>query len=376
MEVFFSKVDGQLVKINIGDTLPKDVQIESATTNNEESKLNLELENGELITITNSINTNLEDFLLANSSQEDVTTFETASGDKTQDETEAGEEEAADDGAFRGTFNDRDVDATDIVSDLRDASFAEERNLELNNELDVLPLDDDSQPEIPEPVEPTPEPENPTEPEEPEEPETPIVPEPTEPQPEPEVPETPEEPENPENPEIPEIPEEPETPEVPATPIIKISGNIVIEEVEGNSTNKQVIGTITAEITNGVTSTEDIVISLDNGEIITIPAGFLTGSTEVDTTRKDDYYFQGQTKEDFEGTITSGNATFEDGTTTSTATITINDDIDPVRVIISATATTETVITKDNLQNNAGFTVKAFDPDGNEAEISTHDNPS
>lgn len=86
--------------------------------------------------------------------------------------------------------------------------------------------------------------------------------------------------------------------------------------------------------------------------------------------------FQGQTKEDFEGTITSGNATFEDGTTTSTATITINDDIDPVRVIISATATTETVITKDNLQNNAGFTVKAFDPDGNEAEISTHDNPS
>lgn len=129
MEVFFSKVDGQLVKINIGDTLPKDVQIESATTNNEESKLNLELENGELITITNSINTNLEDFLLANSSQEDVTTFETASGDKTQDETEAGEEEAADDGAFRGTFNDRDGDATDIVSDLRDASFVENRVL-------------------------------------------------------------------------------------------------------------------------------------------------------------------------------------------------------------------------------------------------------
>lgn len=213
MEVFFSKVDGQLVKINIGDTLPKDVQIESATTNNEESKLNLELENGELITITNSINTNLEDFLLANSSQEDVTTFETASGDKTQDETEAGEEEAADDGAFRGTFNDRDGDATDIVSDLRDASFVENRVLDENDELDVIALED-AEPIIHEvPIEP-------------------------------------------------EIPEEPELPEVPATPIIKISGNIVIEEVEGNSTNKQVIGTITAEITNGVTSTEDIVISL------------------------------------------------------------------------------------------------------------------
>lgn len=213
MEVFFSKVDGQLVKINIGDTLPKDVQIESATTNNEESKLNLELENGELITITNSINTNLEDFLLANSSQEDVTTFETASGDKTQDETEAGEEEAADDGAFRGTFNDRDGDATDIVSDLRDASFVENRVLDENDELDVIALED-AEPIIHEvPIEP-------------------------------------------------EIPEEPELPEVPATPIIKISGNIVIEEVEGNSTNKQVIGTITAEIINGVTSTEDIVISL------------------------------------------------------------------------------------------------------------------
>lgn len=218
MEVFFSKVDGQLVKINIGDTLPKDVQIESATTNNEESKLNLELENGELITITKD--TNLEDFLLANSkgildnpNQNDITTLETASGDLTEDETEAGEEEAADDGAFRGTFNDRDGDATDIVSDLRDASFVENRVLDENDELDVIALED-AEPIIHEvPIEP-------------------------------------------------EIPEEPELPEVPATPIIKISGNIVIEEVEGNSTNKQVIGTITAEITNGVTSTEDIVISL------------------------------------------------------------------------------------------------------------------
>ena len=56
--------------------------------------------------------------------------------------------------------------------------------------------------------------------------------------------------------------------------------------------------------------------------------------------------------------------------------ITIKDDIDPVAVKITAAETTEKIITKDNFVNNSGFTVKAKDPYGNDAKISTHGNPS
>ncbi|MGJ0495279.1 VWA domain-containing protein, partial [Aliarcobacter cryaerophilus] len=159
-------------------------------------------------------------------------------------------------------------------------------------------------------------------------------------------------------------------------PLIKIYGNDVSEEQSGTSTGNKVVGTITAEITNGVIPSKDIVIDLGNGKIITIPAGSTTGiaSTEVDTTRVDDYYDQGETTENFEGTIISGNALFVDGTTISTATVTINDDKDPTGVTLNATIIKTSTITKDNLENNLSFKVTAEDGEGNSATISKNDN--
>ncbi|MGJ0333038.1 VCBS domain-containing protein [Aliarcobacter cryaerophilus] len=155
-------------------------------------------------------------------------------------------------------------------------------------------------------------------------------------------------------------------------PLIKIYGNDVSEEQSGTSTGNKVVGTITAEITNGVIPSKDIVIDLGNGKIITIPAGSTTGiaSTEVDTTRVDDYYDQGETTENFEGTIISGNALFVDGTTISTATVTINDDKDPTGVTLNATIIKTSTITKDNLENNLSFKVTALDGEGKSATVS------
>ncbi|MFY4808975.1 hypothetical protein ACOTVK_10520, partial [Aliarcobacter butzleri] len=45
-------------------------------------------------------------------------------------------------------------------------------------------------------------------------------------------------------------------------------------------------------------------------------------------------------------------------------------------VTITAAKVTDKVITKDNFENNAGFTVKAKDPYGNDAKISTHTGPA
>ncbi|MCT7523244.1 calcium-binding protein, partial [Aliarcobacter cryaerophilus] len=58
------------------------------------------------------------------------------------------------------------------------------------------------------------------------------------------------------------------------------------------------------------------------------------------------------------------------------ATIEITDTLDPTTVTITAAKVTDKVITKDNFENNAGFTVKAKDPYGNDAKISTHTGPA
>ncbi|MFW3406493.1 VWA domain-containing protein, partial [Aliarcobacter butzleri] len=157
-------------------------------------------------------------------------------------------------------------------------------------------------------------------------------------------------------------------------PLIKIYGNDVSEEQSGTSTGNKVVGTITAEITNGVIPSKDIVIDLGNGKIITIPAGSTTGiaSTEVDTTRVDDYYDQGETTENFVGTIISGNALFVDGTTISTATVTINDDKDPTGVTLNATIIKTSTINTDNIKNNPSFTVTAKDGYDGEADVSVY----
>ena len=66
------------------------------------------------------------------------------------------------------------------------------------------------------------------------------------------------------------------------------------------------------------------------------------------------------------------NLTFDN----SEVVTTITDDKDPTTVTITAAKVTDKVITKDNFENNAGFTVKAKDPYGNDAKISTHTGPA
>ncbi|MCT7526560.1 autotransporter outer membrane beta-barrel domain-containing protein, partial [Aliarcobacter cryaerophilus] len=56
--------------------------------------------------------------------------------------------------------------------------------------------------------------------------------------------------------------------------------------------------------------------------------------------------------------------------------VTVTDDEDPTTVTITAAKVTDKVITKDNFENNQGFTVKAKDPYGNDAKISTHTGPA
>ncbi|PRM92746.1 hypothetical protein CJ672_00205 [Arcobacter cryaerophilus gv. occultus] len=54
----------------------------------------------------------------------------------------------------------------------------------------------------------------------------------------------------------------------------------------------------------------------------------------------------------------------------------VADSIDTTTVTITAAKVTDKVITKDNFENNQGFTVKAKDPYGNDAKISTHTGPA
>ncbi|MCT7514945.1 autotransporter outer membrane beta-barrel domain-containing protein, partial [Aliarcobacter cryaerophilus] len=56
--------------------------------------------------------------------------------------------------------------------------------------------------------------------------------------------------------------------------------------------------------------------------------------------------------------------------------VTLKDSEDTTTVKIEAAKVTDKVITKDNFENNAGFTVKAKDPYGNDAKISTHTGPA
>ncbi|WP_258315487.1 hypothetical protein [Aliarcobacter cryaerophilus] len=78
-----------------------------------------------------------------NAQDGDETDMETAAGDVTEQATNAGDERAADGGALRSKFNSRDGDATDIVSDLREASWTggiERTNEDSENMLLEQPL--------------------------------------------------------------------------------------------------------------------------------------------------------------------------------------------------------------------------------------------
>ncbi|MGJ0314897.1 hypothetical protein [Aliarcobacter cryaerophilus] len=136
---------GNLTELKVGDTVSLNDIIVAASSNTDLSKIEILFDTNELIILSQGEQL-LDATLLAstfgneelafdkqevdetlnawnNAQDGDETDMETAAGDVTEQATNAGDERAADGGALRSKFNSRDGDATDIVSDLREASW-------------------------------------------------------------------------------------------------------------------------------------------------------------------------------------------------------------------------------------------------------------
>ncbi|WP_417334520.1 VWA domain-containing protein, partial [Halarcobacter sp.] len=151
-----------------------------------------------------------------------------------------------------------------------------------------------------------------------------------------------------------------------ATPTITLSGSEVFEVTDGTATGDKVKGLVTATI--DVALSEDLTITLSSGDTILIEAGKLTGSIEVETSRVDDAYDQGETKE----TVTIDSISNDEiDITNKEAVITIKDDNDPVSVTVTAVATSPKIIDVDTEFGEAtGINVTAYDIYGNEGTLS------
>ncbi|PRM89786.1 hypothetical protein CJ671_05995 [Aliarcobacter cryaerophilus] len=435
---------GNLTELKVGDTVSLNDTIVAANSNTDLSKIEILFDTNELVTLSQGEQL-LDTTLLAstfgneelafdkkevdetlsawnNAQDGDETDMETAAGDVTEQATNAGDEAAADGGALRSRFNSRTGDSTDVRSDLRDGDF------------------DGGNPEAPQEQIPT-------------------------------------ELLNP-------VPTAAIDTRVPAS-VITLSDPIV---KEGNQI------TIVATVTNPPQT--DLIITLNNGQTITIPAGQTTGSTTFTNPNSEDVYIDNSTEtytitgttggnyvsldtsdssvvtiEDTETpatvtltsstSLTDGSTSEDGGSITYTATLSheakndvtvvtdkgtiiiyvkdtkladgklsdgktgtltisvnqddvyneddsisnkiisvsqenptsvgsfeklefdgttvtnkITDDEDPATVTIIAAKVTDKVIDIKNLQNNAGFTVTAKDPNGEDAKISIHGNPS
>ncbi|WP_413699246.1 beta strand repeat-containing protein [Psychromonas sp. KJ10-10] len=93
--------------------------------------------------------------------------------------------------------------------------------------------------------------------------------------------------------------------------------------------------TYSASVDNAPEST-DLIITLDNGVVLTVPAG-ATASNSVDVTAPDDVYNDADSNIDVAITSTTG-GNYEDLDTTSTVTTVLSDDNDISTVTLSATA--------------------------------------
>ncbi|MGJ0289621.1 hypothetical protein NG749_04705 [Aliarcobacter cryaerophilus] len=323
---------GNLVELKVGDTVSLNDTIVAANSNTDLSKIEILFDTNELITLSQGEQL-LDATLLAstfgneelafdkqevdetlnawnNAQDGDATDMETAAGDVTEQATNAGNEEAADGGALRSKFNSRDGDATDIVSDLRAAPFGGATTQEPQEQIPTELL-------------------NPTG-------TTTTLTTPT----------------------IPGDPSIPVDPKVPAS-TITLTGS---EVIEGEKI------TITATVDKPVTGS-DLVIKLDNGEIITIPVGETTGKVEYES-REDDVYVQGTDSKTVGIESTTG-GNYEALDTTSTTTVTVKDDIDPVDVTITATVTTPKIIDVKTITNGtAGVKITGIDSNGKTVDLS------
>ncbi|MDN5050792.1 vWA domain-containing protein, partial [Aliarcobacter butzleri] len=153
-------------------------------------------------------------------------------------------------------------------------------------------------------------------------------------------------------------------------PIITLEGSAITESTVGEITGEKAKGTVTIKLDKA--QSEDLVVKLKNevtGEIqdVIIKAGETSKTVEVETSRVDDAYKQGVTKETISIVSTSDS---EINIVDKRATITIDDDNDGVDVTISATATTPKVIdVNTEFGGTTGIKMYATDTFGNPKNI-------
>ncbi|MDX4068160.1 Ig-like domain-containing protein, partial [Aliarcobacter skirrowii] len=153
-------------------------------------------------------------------------------------------------------------------------------------------------------------------------------------------------------------------------PVITLEGSEITESTAGEITGEKAKGTVTVKLDK--VQSEDLVVKLKNevtGEIqdVIIKAGETSKTVEVETSRVDDAYKQGVTKETISIVSTSDS---EINIVDKKATITIDDDNDGVDVTVSATATTPKVIdVNTEFDGTTGIKMYATDTFGNPKNI-------
>uniref|UniRef100_UPI00082716F4 Ig-like domain-containing protein n=1 Tax=Aliarcobacter cryaerophilus TaxID=28198 RepID=UPI00082716F4 len=154
-------------------------------------------------------------------------------------------------------------------------------------------------------------------------------------------------------------------------PIITLEGKEITESTVGEITGEKAKGTVTIKLDKA--QSEDLVVKLKNeftGEIqdVIIKAGETSKTVEVETSRVDDAYKQGITKETISIVSTSDS---EINIVDKKATITINDDVDPIDVTITATVTTPKIIdVNTKTDGTTGVKVTGYNSDGKETNLS------
>ncbi|MCG3667693.1 hypothetical protein L5F24_06720, partial [Aliarcobacter butzleri] len=347
--VFYAKdSSGNIRELSIGDSISENEVVYGDSSNQTSAKVEMELSGNDIIVLNQAqqqlidsslnqvtfgneevifskgdINTTFENADLSawNNTTDDVSDdMETAAGDPTQQETQAGEEEPTEEGRVTARFSARDGSSTDVRSDLRDTIDFGTQSSESDN-------DDEIAAELLNPqtttIEPT----------------TPTIPVDT---------------------------------RVPAS-VITLSDPTVDE---GNQI------TITATVTNPPQT--DLIITLSNGkttQTITIPAGQTTGSVKFDNPNGEDVYIDkstetytitGTTGGNYVSLDTSdkGTVTVNDTTTTGTA-ITLSDTTvneggtATIGVSVNADTKVDLVVTldaKDANGNNIQVTIPAGTP--------------
>ncbi|MCT7508642.1 Ig-like domain-containing protein, partial [Aliarcobacter cryaerophilus] len=149
-------------------------------------------------------------------------------------------------------------------------------------------------------------------------------------------------------------------------PTITINGSTVTEANTGEVTGNKVLGEVTISFDKPLT--EKLTVTLSNNQKVEFEAGNTSKTVNVKTSRIDDAYKQGTTNETISIKSTSNSEIFIEN---KTATITIQDDIDPVNMTITATVTTPKIIdVNTKTDGTTGVKVTGYNSDGIETKLS------